>query len=266
MAATIYYFTSTGNSLQIARQLAAKLGNCTITSMATQPPSSPVGGPDATVGFVFPVYYVGLPRIVKRFTEKLDIQQGTYCFAVINYGGSKLDTLGMLNDALQKKGVHLSYGEGVKMPDNYIPRYDSASPEEAQKIIDAALVKVDSAAEAIASHQARPIKRKAKLLGKVANYLFMYRNIEGFDKKFFATNACIGCGLCSEICPVSNIVLEDKRPVWQHHCERCMACIHWCPTKAIQYGKKTAARSRYHNPHVKVQEIIAGNKGLTSGF
>jgi len=26
----------------------------------------------------------------------------------------------------------------------------------------------------------------------------------------------------------------DGRPVWQHHCEQCFACLQWCPKEAIQ--------------------------------
>lgn len=31
---------------------------------------------------------------------------------------------------------------------------------------------------------------------------------------FRATEACIGCGKCVELCPLSNIHLENGKPVW----------------------------------------------------
>ncbi|WP_148266639.1 flavodoxin family protein [Methanocella arvoryzae] len=34
MAATIYYFTGTGNSLYVARTVAQKLGDCKLVNMA----------------------------------------------------------------------------------------------------------------------------------------------------------------------------------------------------------------------------------------
>jgi len=102
MQYTIYYFTATGNSLQIARQLALKLENTSIESMTTQPPSHPIGGQNQAIGFIFPVYYIGLPRIVKRFVQNLQIHPKTYCFAIANFGGSQLDTLGMLDAILQQ--------------------------------------------------------------------------------------------------------------------------------------------------------------------
>jgi ferredoxin len=260
---TIYYFTSTGNSLEIARQIAAKLGDTQLISMATQPPKNQIGGPDQVIGFVFPVYFFGMPRIVKRFAQDLTIAPGTYCFAVVNYGARKQDTLGMFDDLLRKKGARLSYAEGVSMPGNYIVRYDTESPEEAAEMRQNAQIKVEEAAQAISSRIVKSVERGNKLLSRAANKI-IYINVEGFDKKFNATNACVGCGLCSEICPVQNIKLEDHRPVWQHHCERCLACIQWCPTQAIQYGKKTAKRQRYRNPAVKAQDIVAGNRGVSA--
>ncbi|MCL2477388.1 EFR1 family ferrodoxin [Candidatus Bathycorpusculum sp.] len=253
---TIYYFTSTGNSLQIARQLASTLKNTTLQSMTIQPPSQSIGGQNQSIGFVFPVYFLGLPRIVKRFVQNLTIQPETYCFAISNFGGSSMDSLGMLNDVLKQKGCYLSYGDGIKMPDNYIPRYDALPVDEAQKVIDAAMVKVNTTAQAITKQTVQPIKRKAKLLCKIINDLFMYRNIENFDKKFAADNTtCNGCNLCQNICPVQNITTDNHQPVWHHQCERCMACIQWCPTQSIQYGKKTAAFKRYHNPTINAQDI-----------
>jgi len=57
---------------------------------------------------------------------------------------------------------------------------------------------------------------------------------------------------------MSGIKMEDRRPVWQHNCERCLACIHWCPCEAIEYGKKTVKRRRYHNPNIKIEDIKRG--------
>ncbi len=31
---------------------------------------------------------------------------------------------------------------------------------------------------------------------------------------FRATDACIGCGKCVELCPLNNIHLENGKPVW----------------------------------------------------
>jgi len=256
MGSTIYYFSATGNSLTIARQIANRLGDCTMKSMAAQPPDEPVGGPGESIGFVFPVFYIGLPRLVKRFIEKLNILKGTYCFAFINFGGAGIGTLGMLEDILKEKGVRLSYADGVKMPGNYIVKYQAFAPEVIQKLIITAADKTDEAAEMIANAKLRPVKRKAKLISKIVNHRYLYKGIAEWDEKFEVTSKCNGCTMCAKVCPVNNIRMEDRHPVWQHHCERCVACIQWCPCEAIEYGKKTIGRRRYRNPNIDVEDII----------
>lgn len=256
MSSTIYYFSATGNSLAIARQLAKGLEDCTVQSMAAEPPEEPVGGPGHSVGFVFPVFYIGLPRLVRRFVERLNLPEGTYCFAFITFGGNDVDTLGMLEDLLNEKGVSLSYAAGAKMPGNYIVKYPAFAPDVIQKLIKDAMRKADEAAAAIAGGSLRPVVRKARLFSRIANRSFLYRGIAAWDKKFVATDRCVGCGLCAGVCPVGNIKMENRRPVWQHHCERCLACIQWCPCGAIEYGPKTVGRQRYHNPDIQAEDIV----------
>ena len=259
MGAAIFYFSSTGNSLEIARQIAKELNACPIKSMAAQPPGESVGGPGETIGFVFPVYFCGLPRLVGRFVEKLDIRPGTYCFAFANYGGYIADSLGMLDDILGRKGIGLSYAAGVRMPSNYIVKYEGYPPATVEKQLKDAANIVAQAAKAIAQKGQRPVKRRVAFISKQIN-LLLYKGIAKWDQKFITTAKCTACGICVQVCPVNNIKIEAKHPVWQHHCERCMACIQWCPSEAIQFGKKTIGRRRYHHPDVKVQEIIVTSK------
>jgi MinD superfamily P-loop ATPase len=75
------------------------------------------------------------------------------------------------------------------------------------------------------------------------------------DRKFTVDDRCTSCGRCAEVCPVENIRLEEGRPVWLHHCEQCMACIQLCPAEAIQAGKKTEKRGRYHHPGVTIKGL-----------
>ena len=63
---------------------------------------------------------------------------------------------------------------------------------------------------------------------------------------FTASDACTGCGQCVRRCPTNNIVLREGKPVWSKDCTHCMACICYCPAEAIEYGKKSLGKPRYH--------------------
>ena len=37
-------------------------------------------------------------------------------------------------------------------------------------------------------------------------------------KKFYATDDCISCGKCVNVCPLNNVRIENGKPVWGDHC------------------------------------------------
>ena len=67
-------------------------------------------------------------------------------------------------------------------------------------------------------------------------------------EKFRATENCVGCGKCARLCPLGNIRMEEGRPHWGDRCTHCMACLCGCPTGAIEYGRATKGKERYHFP------------------
>jgi MinD superfamily P-loop ATPase len=88
----------------------------------------------------------------------------------------------------------------------------------------------------------------------------MIEHIGDSDEKFHVNGDCNGCGTCASACPVRNITMKDKTPQWNHSCQQCFACLHWCPQVAIQYGKAPPSRGRYHNPDVALREMLEQQK------
>ena len=69
-----------------------------------------------------------------------------------------------------------------------------------------------------------------------------------------------------EVCPGENIRLEAGTQAWLHHCEQCRTCIHFCPTGAIQAGKKTGKRERYHHPGSRSRNTRDTLRGYTGRY
>lgn len=67
--------------------------------------------------------------------------------------------------------------------------------------------------------------------------------------QYTVNDKCIGCGTCVSVCPRHNIRLEGGRPVFGGDCIGCLSCIQYCPAEALNVGKVTEKRERYHNPN-----------------
>lgn len=81
---TILYFSGTGNSLQVANDIARELSNfnlCKITSLVAEEKIKIEG---KALGIVFPVIYNRLPLAVERIIKKLEINKDTYVFCSSN--------------------------------------------------------------------------------------------------------------------------------------------------------------------------------------
>ena len=257
MSATIYWFSGTGNSLFAARLLAELIDGAALVPIANSAPATEaVGGEGHKIGFVFPSYFGDLPRIVRTFAQSLNILPGTDLFAVVTMGAFGQGSVKAMTELLAKKGLSLRYGAGVRMPANYILKYDPAIfGAKSAKRVSSKLNKADRKLRRIAD-DIKSGKQKTEKNPITAKTL--YENVEALDSGFTVTEKCTACGLCQRVCPVKNIELTNGRPVWLHRCEHCVACISWCPAAAIEYGEITQPRTRYRNPRVSSAELETG--------
>ena len=89
--------------------------------------------------------------------------------------------------------------------------------------------------------------------------LIIYGDMKKMDKDFITDENCNGCSICQKVCPVNNITMKDNKPAWNNRCQLCAACMDWCPKESIQWGKMTVGIRRYHNPNIKVKDIISSS-------
>ena len=105
----IFYFTGTGNSLYAAARLAHATADRVVSiAECMQQETFSFPEPCERVGFVFPVYWYGLPVIVERFLDRLALGGCDYVYAVVTCGGSAGGTTDALRARLQARGAALS--------------------------------------------------------------------------------------------------------------------------------------------------------------
>lgn len=259
MQTQIFYFSGTGNSLKVARDLAQGLGETElipIPQALKQPPQATAD----RIGLVFPVYMFGLPLLVAEFCRRFEPSASATLFAVATCGGLAAGTLDQLRTLLGQRGLALSAGFVVTMPGNYIPLYGAQSAARQQKLFAAAKERVAGIVRTIQSGQPARVEAGTWFGRALGGWIYRHGSarIRASDRKFWVTDRCDSCGVCRRVCPVDNIVMTEGRPVWQHHCEQCVACLQWCPREAIQFGRRTEHRKRYRHPEATAKDFMLG--------
>ncbi|MDK2951065.1 MAG: hypothetical protein PWQ77_730 [Kosmotogales bacterium] len=258
----IFYFSGTGNSLYVAKEIKKYLKDSEIIPIAKCMLEEEFNFDFKKIGFVFPVYYMGLPKIVEDFVKSAKFRHAEYIFALATRGSSLSGgTLKMLNKCLEEKSRSLNYGRYITFFSNFIPEF-KIPPEEKQ-------LKIIADNEEIIYKYAHEIYNETKSIsGNFSDFFaekyhkkyikdiknsFMYFHV---DKKL-----CNNCGLCEQICPTNSIILDDlKNPLWKNNCTLCLSCLHHCPKNAIDYKHMTKNKERYSNPKISPKELIDQKK------
>ena len=258
MSTDIYWFSGSGNSLYLAKRIYEKLNDARLLPVSKAVNES-IEKPDR-LGLVFPVYAWGPPRIVAEFIEKIPPGKIDYTFAAATFGSAAGSTMAITRRLLGKKGIELDSAFTVKMVENYPPMGGAPSSKKQKANLEAAEPVIEDIAKAVADGRRETGGRGNiffNLMGKVLYPLFIRGLSKRKKSKFSIDDSCSSCGICAKICPADNITIGDGgRPIWGTRCEQCFACFHWCPEKAVQYGKKTRDQVRYHHPEVRLEEML----------
>jgi len=256
MKSIIYWFSGTGNSLAVAMDLAKTLGNTELIPIV-RVINGNISSCDRML-VVFPVYAFGLPLIVRRFLQQAPAAKSKYIFTVATMGGMAGAVHREADKILSGHGAKLAAGWSVPMPGNYPVLSAPPKPAKQALLFKKAEQRINEIAAAISEGKTGiyedtriPLRWPLEFIHNLAGNKF-----SDADENFAAGPKCTHCGLCAKICPVTNIRMAEGNPVWMHHCEQCMACLQWCPAQAIEYGKSTAGKPRYHHPRFKAKDLF----------
>jgi ferredoxin len=262
MKSILFYFSGTGNSLRTAQLLATELENSVVISIPNLK-----NGIDLTdvniVGIVFPIYAWTMPKMVHTFVENLIKikKKDCYYFVVCTMKSQAGIALEQIQSMFVRAGLTLPAGYKVLMPGNAIVVYDIDDTVTINNTISNAEQQIKKIGNDSRKFNVNLITKNSflkycflKLLGSLVLSMTP-------DKKYKIDNSCSGCGICKNICPSQNIEIKNGKPLWlKKKCEYCLACIHWCPQQAIQCGKTTITKKRYHHPNVNLKDMILENK------
>lgn len=256
----IFYFSGTGNSLYAAKNI-ANAQNEALVSIAKEMDKGKEElkyklAKDELLGFVYPVYAWGPPKIVIDFIRIMKIEAcNAYIFSLSTCGDEEGRTTYILNKALNEKGLSLDSAFTIQMPNNYILGFNIDPIDVEALKLERAEIKLTEINKIISERQSgvnMTIPGKlAKIKSSFVNPLFNKFAVN--TKNFYVTDDCKKCGLCETICPVHTININIK-PIWGKSCTQCLACINSCPERAIQCGKGTLRKGRYVHPDLRVND------------
>ncbi len=287
MSCEVYYFSGTGNTLAVGREIAKRL-NAKLIPIPRVLNAEKIYVSSQTVGIVFPSYLavaIGMPLIVERFIKRITNIKSLNIFAVCTCGGyecvNALPSLKKLGHLIRTCGGKLSSAYSVRLPMNNLDYEHIPVPIETDSgvIIQKSKKKIDGICNCILKKSGtryklakdlffilmtpffelmkKPVmnglEEKAKIpLNSKLEYAEL---IPLTDKSIMIDENCTGCGTCVKICPVNNIKLVDRKPLFQHRCEMCFACDEWCPSNAIHHWSR-AEGVKYRHPEVKISDML----------
>ena len=255
----ILYFFGTGNSQAIALSLAKLTED---EAHYCKRDSSPIDICNTSVlGFVFPVHAWGIPKFyetyikhtLNQYSKTHNWKNIQYVYMVCTCGDDIGKTDILLEKLLRKYQLPLDSKFSIIMPNTYIglPGFDVDDTPLVQRKLKEATIKISEIAPVI-NQRIKGFKditpgKFPWLKTYILRPLFHLRFT--FSKRFdIDIERCVGCGICSKVCPTKNIMISiDKSsiPSWNKDCTDCLACYHHCPRQCIRYGIYSKNKGQY---------------------
>lgn len=266
----IFYFTATGNSLYVARQLADE--QTELLSIPQVMKRDDLEFSADEIGIVYPVYGHMPPAMVREFIKKAKLNAG-YKFAVLTYGNRKCSSVEIWDEVSRKAGVPFDYITTIIMVDNWLPNFDMSEQIKIDKHIPENLERIH-ADLAVQRRWHEPVSEEERLqhaefmrrTGADPEVGFLLRS----ENYFTATDDCVDCGVCVEVCPRGNYALTSTGVKTEGDCDFCFACIHNCPQKAIRFRSlpddvflargEMNPNARYRNENISLADIKRSNR------
>jgi ferredoxin/flavodoxin len=275
MTTELYYYSGTGNSLHVARELQKRLPESKIIPIVGLLKRDAVKTNAETVGIVFPIYLSSMPIPVCRFLDKADLGSAKYVFAAATRIGTFHIADFNIGKLLRRTGRSLDAFFNLNMVSNspcgLVPRFPGfdkitnawtgkISPENVARLDAAVGERLSFVIDTVAGRKRHFDERSfvqqcVKLLART--FIPARPSVKNVVP-YYTDATCIGCGTCEKVCPSGRVGIVNGKPVWRKGvpCYVCFACFNSCPQQAILIEKRyTMKKGRYLHPGVSADDI-----------
>lgn len=250
----VFYFTGTGNSLYVAKQIEEE--PVSIPQIIRNKKSDFSAD---SIGIVAPIYGHEVPPMVRDFMRKA-VFHTDYFYMILTYGNRHGGAAELAKQLCCEYGIDVKYINILWMVDNWLPSFDMGEQKSIDKNVDEqiAAIRADISSRKVSIAPVTDADRAAH-----REYLSRIKQMPTDVFKHFikVSDACIGCGICEKVCPSASMRVKNRKAIHvSENCQNCLACVHACPQKAIRLAiPEKNPNARYRNEHITLNEIIAAN-------
>ena len=243
------YFSGTGNTRHCVETFVDLCGySRSYKSIESKDVLSALANHDDIV-LGYPIYYSNAPKIMQDFvTEHGHLFSGKKVFILCTMAMWSGDGSGCMARKLTKLGATIVGGLHLRMPDSIADEKVLKKDDAGNRtIIAKADVKLaDAASKYIAGSPPKDgLGFPAHLAGLLGQRLWFYGKTTSYKRAPKVNKEkCFGCRCCSELCPMQNIELVDKKAVSHDRCTLCYRCVNHCPAQAL-----TILGKKIHSPY-----------------
>lgn len=209
---------------------------------------------DIVVGY--PTQFSNAPLMVRDFIRNNEaLWRGKRIFCINTMGAFSGDGTGCTARLFKKYGAAVTGGLQIKMPDSVCDSKLLKKTQEANKqIVRQADEKIKLWANNVKSgkYPKEGLHFYDHIAGLFGQRLWFCRETLKYSNKLKISDACVGCGLCINECPMDNLVRQsDGKPKPQEKCTMCYRCISHCPAQAITLlGKEVVEQTTFEKFNV----------------